>query len=717
MKLHRILAGLGLMASVVACTSDSPLLIGEAESGLKANAHSSSPSLMSGYFIKPTHNADDGGRLSSGMCYANIVFGGVYLDKQKPYPTIFVSGTGGGQADLYLSKSDFGPRVAHCVGTTSQQRPLYSPLQKFTYPWEKDDQTIVVTTMENDVYGFKFIRTSSGNVGFNRARYDVEANSFGTTWEWESTRQAGIQLPKQLLRTAVAYKSPTQAKLWFLCYGVTGVSFDDPDPSVSEYGSDGIWKGTIPYGTVYCADLNLTTLKAENVRKVVNNDKIISFPTSITDFHGVDDQHDGCLVVNKFGAIKYVGSDGTVDYIYDTGGEVLTNNSLVKRICTTGRFSNNFITSGEGQALYYEFSGKFMPSGGPIYLPPKPLMVENGDLFFDSMPNPTVVDWDGDGVQDLVVGNSPGNIVWCKNYGSDLNPSFGDYEYICGPDGKPLCFRAGYYEVQGPQEACWGYIGPNVFDWNGDGLYDIVFGFNDGCIKYMLNEGTATAPRMGEAQDMYVDGVQLYGVWRQRPALARVDGRTYLMMFDTEERLHLYERSGNSTLIDRGVIRLTDGSVITGYLDPSLIADNRNYGVNGRKKLELADWNSDGKLDLIIGSCRQGSVPNPFTGLPNFDARGLQVIWLENKGDNHNFVFRWPRRMMFRGKHYNLGAHENSACVCTLGDCSDGPNMLVGVECGKIVFYQHDDLTWESDGTIETNFSIPMGIEHDYGLY
>lgn len=716
MKLHRVLAGLGLMASVVACTSDSSLF-GEVESGIKSHAQSNSISLVSGYFIKPTYNIADGGRLSSGMCYANMIVGGVYLDKSQPYPTIFVTGTGGGATNLYLSKSDYGPRVSHCKGVDSRQRPLYSELQKFVHPWAVDDQSIVVAKIGEEVYGFKFIRTSSGNVGFNRARYDMETNSFGSAWEWESTRQAGITLPQSVVRTDVAYKSPTEAKIWFLCYGVVGKSFDDPDPSVSEYGSDGIWRGTIPYGTVWCADLNLTTMTAENARKVVDNDKIISYPTAIADFHGVGDDHDGCLVVNKFGAIKYVGSDGTVDYIYDTNGEVMTNVCLVKRICPAGQFSNNFITSGEGQALYYEFSGKFMPSGGPIYLAPKPLMLAGGDLFFDSMPNPTVVDWDGDGVQDLVVGNSPGNIVWCKNHGTDLNPSFGDYEYICGSDGKPLCFRAGYYEVQGPQEACWGYIGPNVFDWNGDGLYDIVFGFNDGCIKYMLNEGTSTAPRMGDAQDMYVDGVQLYGVWRQRPALARVDGRTYLMMFDTEERLHLYERSGNSSLIDRGVVRLTDGSVITGHVDDSQIAANRNYGVNGRKKLELADWNGDGKLDLVIGSCRQGSVPNPIAGLPHYDERGLQVIWLENKGDNHNFVFRWPRRMMFRGKHYNLGAHENSACVCTLGDCSNGPNMLVGVECGKIVFYQHDDLTWKSDGIIESDFSVATGIEHNYGSF
>lgn len=703
------------MTTMTACVSDS-LPFGERGSEHKAGANlaGGSSSLASGFFLKPTYG-DDKARLSSGMCYNQIIYGGVYLDPQQPYPTIFVTGVGGGKADLYLSKSDFGPRVSHFIGVDSKERPIYSSLQKYTYPWEIDDKFINIIKMGNDVYGYKFTRTSSGNLGVNRARYDVSKNSFGTSWEWESTLHTGTKLPKSYVRANMAYKSPTEVKLWFLCYGVEGSSFDDPDPSVSEYGSDGIWRGTIPYGTVYSADLDPTTHKVTNMKKVVDNDKIISYPTGIVDFHGAGDGTEGCLVMNKFGAIKYVGANGTVDYIYGTDGEVLTNLHLITLACSSGNYSNNFITSGEGQALYYEFSGRFMPTGGPIYYEPKPLMLEGGDLFFDSMPNPTVVDWDGDGAQDLVVGNSPGNIVWCKNYGTDLNPVFGDYEYICGPDGKPLCYRAGYYEVQGVQESCWGYIGPNVFDWNDDGLYDILFGYNDGSFKYILNEGTATQPRMGEAQDMYVDGVQLYGVWRQRPALARVDGRTYIMIFDVEERLHLYERSGNSTLIDRGVIRLTDGSIITGHLDDSQIPDNRNYGVNGRKKLELADWNGDGLLDLVIGSCRQGSVPNPYEGLPNYDERGLQVIWLENRGTNHNFVFRWPRRMMFRGRHYNLGAHENSACVCTLGDCTNGPNMLVGVESGKIVFYEHDDLTWKNDGVIDNNFSISAGNNSFYG--
>jgi len=41
--------------------------------------------------------------------------------------------------------------------------------------------------------------------------------------------------------------------------------------------------------------------------------------------------------------------------------------------------------------------------------------------------------------------------------------------------GLEIHIQPGYKgSVQGPDEARWGYIGPNVFDWNGDGIPDIL---------------------------------------------------------------------------------------------------------------------------------------------------------------------------------------------------------------------------------------------------
>ena len=96
-------------------------------------------------------------------------------------------------------------------------------------------------------------------------------------------------------------------------------------------------------------------------------------------------------------------------------------------------------------------------------------------------------------------------------------PSFGPYEFLTS-NGEEICFRSGYYEVQGPLEAAWGYLCPIVVDWNGDGLLDVVFSGTDGNYEYMLNEGTATAPRLGKRQVLELDGLQLHGAWRCRPA-------------------------------------------------------------------------------------------------------------------------------------------------------------------------------------------------------
>jgi hypothetical protein len=135
---------------------------------------------------------------------------------------------------------------------------------------------------------------------------------------------------------------------------------------------------------------------------------------------------------------------------------------------------SHFIASGESALYFYRSTGRFTPRGAPIFRDPVPLLQENAELYAGTLPSPSVIDWDGDGVTDLVVGNSEGFILFFKNLGTDAAPRFLPGERLRAT-GRDIHHQAGYSgSVQGTGEARWGYVSPTAFDWNEDGLPDLV---------------------------------------------------------------------------------------------------------------------------------------------------------------------------------------------------------------------------------------------------
>ena len=109
-----------------------------------------------------------------------------------------------------------------------------------------------------------------------------------------------------------------------------------------------------------------------------------------------------------------------------------------------------------------------------------------------------VVDWDGDGVLDLLLGVGPQHgspyrgsyVLFAKNVGSNENPVFRRPEVVLwNEDGKPLEFwRHGVH--------------PAPVDWDGDGKFELVAGADQGRVWYWKPEhfgasatGDPTAPQ------------------------------------------------------------------------------------------------------------------------------------------------------------------------------------------------------------------------------
>jgi hypothetical protein len=83
-------------------------------------------------------------------------------------------------------------------------------------------------------------------------------------------------------------------------------------------------------------------------------------------------------------------------------------------------------------------------------------------------------DFNGDGVNDLVVGDAFGNITYFRNVGGNEAPRFAPGKVVVQGSGRAFV---------------------TVADWNEDGLLDLVVGWSGEGINICLNEGTVENPR------------------------------------------------------------------------------------------------------------------------------------------------------------------------------------------------------------------------------
>ncbi len=266
----------------------------------------------------------------------------------------------------------------------------------------------------------------------------------------------------------------------------------------------------------------------------------------------------------------------------------------------------------------------------PVFAKPYYFQQRGGNVKFGALVTPAATDWDGDGDDDLVCGNTAGYIGVIENEGTTDQFAFGKPKYLKA-DGKEIRVQAGSNgSIQGPCEAKWGYTTLSVADWDGDGLQDILSNSIWGKVEWYRNTGSQTQPQLASAQPLMVawEGEapkpawnwwnpaphELATQWRTVPYAMdwNNDGAMDLVMLDHEGYLAWFERKDsdgrNVLLPGKRVFTVTNASVfdsknrVIDSIPGTLRLNGRDAGSSGRKKFVFVDWDGDGDQDLLVNS-------------------------------------------------------------------------------------------------------------------
>lgn len=280
----------------------------------------------------------------------------------------------------------------------------------------------------------------------------------------------------------------------------------------------------------------------------------------------------------------------------------------------------------DGRVAFVEHTGRLDSTRTPVFEAPRYFQQEADTLKSGALATPVSADWDGDGDLDLLSGNTAGFIEWFENLsGTGVEQPRWAAPRRLEAGGRTWRVMAGANgSIQGPIEAKWGYTTFSVADWDGDGLLDIVLNSILGEVVWLRNEGTRTSPRLAAPAPIEVEwegtqprlawgwrtprGKALLTQWRTTPVVHDFtgDGLPDLAMLDHEGYLALFERAladgrGEGTAGGRRILKHPRRRFVDETGAP-LRLNARSAGGSGRRKLAVADWNGDGRFDLLVNS-------------------------------------------------------------------------------------------------------------------
>lgn len=314
----------------------------------------------------------------------------------------------------------------------------------------------------------------------------------------------------------------------------------------------------------------------------------------------------------------------------------------------------------------------------------RPVKMKGGDLHIQTLAAPQWIDWDGDGIADIIGGDSSGFIWFFKNTGTN-EESVWQPGVKLEAKGKIIQHQAGLTgSIQGPNEKRWGYVQPFVIDWDNDGLLDILC--NDVKGEYVIykNIGDKHVSILAAAKPLEYNNKTFKAAWRSKPAV--IPGK-YLMDNSQAEPMLAINSSGilcrygrehinPDRLMEEIPLKWENGENvrITGFA-----------GHEGRATLSVCDYNRDGKWDILFG---QGI--HMFQSKEVKEAKPYATAYvLINSGTNEKPVFERPKVIcQENGEPINMDRH---GCWVSPVLTKEGfvKDILAGGEDGRFYLFRN----------------------------
>jgi hypothetical protein len=203
------------------------------------------------------------------------------------------------------------------------------------------------------------------------------------------------------------------------------------------------------------------------------------------------------------------------------------------------------------------------------------------------------VDWNNDGKKDLLSGDTKGQVWLFLNTATDEAPELSAGIRV-EADGKPII--AARYAIKGASASSIEHL-MSVYsklhfaDWDGDGLRDLLVGqsgTNTRNLLFYKNVGTQSEPKLAKPEPLELPGPMMS---RPSPYVVDWDGDGKLdLLFGTERAMVYFFRNigtNDDPKLEKGEpLGLKGGDFSKGY----------------RCRIDVTDWNNDGKLDVLVGN-------------------------------------------------------------------------------------------------------------------
>jgi len=326
-----------------------------------------------------------------------------------------------------------------------------------------------------------------------------------------------------------------------------------------------------------------------------------------------------------------------------------------------------------------------------LRLGPEEIVEAGGaDIVVPGYSVPSFVDWDNDGLPDLLIGQGSGSyaakVRIYRNVGTASEPAFADFFYVQSNGADLTCPGAG----------CMGCF-PRVVYWNADEKKDLLLGLADGTLRVYYNIGSDAEPTFGAA-------VTVVGGEASQPldVGARAtpdfvdwnnDGMMDLVVGAYDGLLHLYTNCGFGGALPPCFAT----STINGF--PPVRANGADlYVPSGRSSPVAMDLDGDGKKDLLAGNTAG------------------QLLFYSNTGTDSEPNFAGYELVRSNGVAIDLpGSPRSRPSVCDWTD--DGYlDVLIGASDGKVHLYQSIPQPGDMDRDYDVDLADFAVFAAYYGL-